>query len=111
MLIERLLKHSDYARHWGDVWTNWLLGRSGTFARGTYHEQLAVWIADHFADKDRMHHHLVKDLIPAKGKNPDKPEVNFILAHMGEMVPQNRRGEDGTFEMVPVTSRITRLFL
>ena len=36
--------------------------------------------------------------------------VNFFLAHMGEPLPQNRRG-DGQFEMVPLTSRITRLFL
>ena len=26
-------------------------------------------------------------------------------------MPQGRRGEDGMFEMVPITSRITRLFL
>lgn len=110
MLIDRLLKSPDYPRHWANVWTNWLLSRSGTFGRGTYHEQLATWMEDQYA-QNLPHSEVVKKLITAKGKNTDNPEVNFILAHLGEMVPQNRRGEDGMFEMVPITSRITRLFL
>jgi hypothetical protein len=110
MLIDRLLKHGDYAIHWGTVWTNWLLGRSGTFGHGTYHEQLAVWAQDQFS-LNLPHHEFVNKLITAEGKNSEKPEVNFILAHVGEMVPQGRRGEDGMYEMVPITSRITRLFL
>jgi hypothetical protein len=110
MLIDRLLESQDYPRHWANVWTNWLLGRSGTFGRGTYHEQLALWLEDQFAE-NKKHHEIVQALITAKGKNTENAAVNFVLAHVGEMVPQNRRQEDGTFEMVPVTSRITRLFL
>src|SRR2546423_1721944 len=51
------------------------------------------------------------DLITASGKNSDNGAVNFILAHVSETVPPGRRGEDGMFEMVPITSRVTRLFL
>src|SRR5262249_48539504 len=96
LLIERLLKSDDYPRHWANVWTNWLLSRSGTFGRGTYHEQLAVWLEDKFAT-NKPHHEIVKALITAKGKNSaeDNGAVNFILAHVGEMVPANRRAEDG----------------
>jgi len=110
LLVDRLLKNPDYPRHWANVWTNWLLSRSGTFGRGTYHEQLATWLEDQFAS-NKPHHEIVKELITARGKNTDNGAVNFILAHVGEMVPAQRRGEDGNFEMVPITSRVTRLFL
>ena len=110
LLVDRLLKSPDYPRHWANVWTNWLLSRSGTFGRGTYHEQLTTWLEDQFA-QNKNHGEIVKELITAKGKNTDNAAVNFILAHVGEMVPQARRGEDGVFEMVPITSRITRVFL
>src|SRR5262249_16032138 len=81
-----------------------------TFGRGTYHEELATWLEDQFAS-NRPHHEIVRDLLTAKGKNTDNPAANFLLAHVGEMVPQERRREDGQHEMVPITSRITRLFL
>lgn len=109
-IIEDLLAHEDYPKHWGVVWANWLLGRSGVFGRGTYHDALTVWLEDQFA-QNRTYDKLVTDLVTAKGKNTDSPAVNFILAHMGEMVPQGKREQDGQFEMVPITSRITRLFL
>jgi hypothetical protein len=54
---------------------------------------------------------MVKTLLTASGKNDDHPAVNFILAHVGEQNPPDRRSTDGHFEMVPITSRITRLFL
>ncbi len=109
-IIEDLLAHEDYPKHWGVMWANWLLGRSGVFGRGTYHDGLTVWLEDQFA-QNRTYDKLVTDLVTAKGKNTESPAVNFILAHMGEMVPQAKRDQDGQFEMVPITSRITRLFL
>ncbi len=110
LLIDRLLKSSDYPLHWGNVWTNWLLSRAGTFGHGTYHEQLTIWLQDQFA-RNVKHHEIVTKLLTAEGKNSDNAAVNFILAHVGEMVPQGKRAEDGMFEMVPITSRLTRLFL
>jgi hypothetical protein len=53
----------------------------------------------------------VKKLITATGKNTDNGAVNFILAHLGEDTPAMKKTEEGDFTMVPVTSRITRLFL
>ena len=55
---------------------------------------------------------------PNKSKNPKDavdPAVNFLLAHVGEKVSGKDDPDlvrtDGHFQMVPVTSRITRLFL
>jgi hypothetical protein len=121
LLINRLLDSEDYPRHWGDMWANWLLTRSGPFGRGQYHEQLALWLQDQFAtaskDKPFSYADMVTKLITAKGKNTDNGAVNFILAHLGEPLGGGRRPnlervrEEGHFEMVPITSRITRVFL
>jgi len=110
MLIERLLKSDDYPRHWANLWSNWLLTRSGDFGRGKYHEQMQVWLEDQFA-QNAKYHEMVKKLIIAKGSNKDNGAVNFILAHMGEANPPGKRSEDGMFEMIPLTSRLTRTFL
>lgn len=110
MLIERLLKHEDYARHWANLWTNWLLTRAGDFGKGKYHEQTTVWLEDQFA-QNKPYHEMVTKLLTASGKNSDNGAVNFMLAHLGEPIPTSKMREEGQFEMVPLTSRITRVFL
>jgi uncharacterized protein DUF1549/uncharacterized protein DUF1553 len=110
LLIERLLASEDYPRHWATLWANWLLGRTGVFGRGKYHEELTTWLEDQFA-QNRPYNVIVRELLTASGDNSKNPAVNFILAHLGEAVPPPRRAEEGQFEMVPITSRITRLFL
>lgn len=109
-IIEDLLAHEDYPRHWAGMWSNWLLSRSGVFGRGKYHNDLTVWLEDQFA-QNVPYNKLATQLVTAKGKNTENPAVNFILAHLGENTPQAKRAEEGQFEMVPITSRITRLFL
>jgi hypothetical protein len=111
LLIDRLLASEEYPRHWANVWANWLLTRSGPFGRGEYHRQMEDWLKDQFADPQKNYATLVKDLITAKGENTRNGAVNFILAHLGDQVPPVNRSRDGHFEMVPITSRITRLFL
>jgi hypothetical protein len=110
MLINELLASDEYPLHWADMWTNWLLSRSGPFGRGTYHTQMAGWLKDQFA-LNAPYSEIVKQLITAKGKNTENGAVNFVLAHVGEQVPPPRRKDLGHFEMVPLTSRVTRLFL
>jgi hypothetical protein len=113
-LINRLLDSDEYPRHWANLWTNWLLSRSGAFGRGLYHEYMATWLEDQFS-QNKPYSSIVKSLITATGENNDTEKggaaTNFILAHLGENVPQGQRNEDGHFQMVPITSRITRLFL
>ncbi len=110
MIIEDLLKHEDYAKHWAHLWANWLLTRAGDFGRGKYHDQMVVWLQDQFA-QNKPYHEWVSKLMTASGKNSENGAVNFFLAHLGERIPQEKQREEGQFEMVPLTSRITRVFL
>jgi hypothetical protein len=109
-LIERLLKSEEYAKNWANIWANWLLTRSGAFGRGLYHEETQTWLEDQFAQNKPLHE-IAKALITAEGKNTDNGAVNFILAHVGENTPRGEEREGGQFNMVPITSRISRLFL
>ncbi len=123
MLIERLLKHDDYPRHWANMWSNWLLTRSGDFGKGEYHDKMTVWLEDEFA-QNKPYHEITTKLFTATGSNvkdvTDKDNkvvtklngaTNFLLAHLGEPIPAAKQKEEGQFEMVPLTSRITRVFL
>jgi hypothetical protein len=114
-LIERLLESDEYPRHWANLWANWLLSRAGVFGRGPYHDYLSVWLEDQFG-QNKSYASIVKSLLTASGENNDTSDkggaaTNFILAHLGENVPQKHHNEEGQFQMVPITSRITRLFL
>jgi hypothetical protein len=114
-LIERLLKSEEYPKNWANIWSNWLLTRSGPFSRNNYHEALNVWLEDQFA-QNIPYNKMVEALVTAKGKNIGKDRdanaaTNFILAHLGEPVPAADVAKEGHFTMIPVTSRITRLFL
>jgi hypothetical protein len=115
LLIDRLLDNEDYPRHWANMWANWLLGRAGVFGRGKYHEEMNVWLEDQFA-QNKPYSEIVTALLTAQGKNSEHGEVNFVLAYLGEQVrnPQDdpkRVEREGHYEMVPLTARITRLFL
>jgi len=94
------------------MWSNWTLSRSGLFGRGLYRDKMKEWLQDQFA-QNKPYNEIVEKLLTASGKNTDEGNgaVNFILAHMGERTPQPRRQEEGEFEMVPITARVTRLFL
>jgi hypothetical protein len=118
-IINDLLKHPDYPDNWANLWTNWLLTRSGPFGSGPYREQMYLWLLGEFSRPPGTkkgpytYNGMVYDLITAVGKNSDEDKgvVNFILAHLGEETPANNQGKEGQFTMVPITSRITRLFL
>jgi hypothetical protein len=123
LLIERLLGTEDpkfktrygeeYAKNWANIWTVWLLTRGGALManRSDYHEQMNGWLQEQFA-RDRSFKELVSELLTATGPTTkENGAVNFILAHLGEAVPPGKRAEEGQFEMVPITSRTTRLFL
>jgi len=110
LLIERLLASDEYPHHWANLWANWLLTRSGAFGQGPYKEEMTLWLEEQFA-QNKPYSEIVQKVLTAKGVNTENGAVNFILAHVGEMVPPADREESGQFEMVPLTSRITRLFL
>jgi hypothetical protein len=111
LLIDRLLESEEYPLHWSNTWTNWLLSRTGVFGHGTYHDDLSRWLNDQFADPTMSYDKIVTALLTATGENTKNGAVNFILAHLGEANAEKNVAEEGHFQMVPITSRITRIFL
>jgi hypothetical protein len=110
-LIDRLLKSEEYAKNFANIWTVLLMTRSGATdpARSVYHEQLHDWLEKRFAE-NMSWKEIVIQLLTATGKtSKENGAVNYILAHLGEPVPAGN--QEGHFNMVPVTSRTTRLFL
>lgn len=114
MLIERLLDSDEYAENWANIWSVWLMTRTGPSdrtGRQTYREQMQLWLEEQFSKKGHGWDKIVHDLITASGDTNENGAVNFILAHLGEPTPPPKVNEEGRFSFVPVTSRTTRLFL
>jgi hypothetical protein len=96
-----------YAQHWANLWTVWLMTRTG---HPIYRDQIRTWLESKFLD-NVSHQSLVTAILTATGKSNDNGAVNFTIHHLGEPNPADKRGEVGPFDAVPVTSRVTRLFL
>jgi hypothetical protein len=109
-MIDYLLSSDDYPRHWADLWTVWLLTRHSP--PGIDRDAMRLWLEDSFA-LNKPYDKMVQEIITATGKasDPKTGAVNFVLSHVGEVVPPEKRERDGQFEMVPVTSRTAKLFL
>jgi hypothetical protein len=115
-LLERLLYgelKAEYASNWATLWTHALMTRTGP---PLYRRQIHLWLEDLFSEDVQNHKSMVEQLIAAKGKTnggADGKEgaVNYILAHLGGPNPAGRQGQEGAFDVVPVTSRSIRLFL
>jgi hypothetical protein len=116
----------EYAEHWANIWTVWLMTRSG---HPTYRDQMNAWLEDQFSvtpsKPNISHKDLVMKLLTATGRVggtkesgasgwTPKPDyaANFIMHHLGEAEKdQKKRREEGGFDAVPITSRVTKLFL
>jgi hypothetical protein len=110
-LIERLLKSPDYASNWANIWTVLLITRTG--APKLYQDQMRDWLADKLTDSELNAADWSKIatlLLVAQGETHDNGAVNFVLAHLGEEIKRDNAAS-GRYDMVPVTSRTTRLFL
>jgi hypothetical protein len=108
MLIERLLKSPEYKTNWANVWTVLLLTRRGVSK--VYQDQMRDWLEEKLESPAAAWDKIVTEIITASGQTNDNGSVNFILAHVGEGI-KGDKGTMGAFDMVPVTSRTTRLFL
>src|SRR5262245_36355042 len=98
----------EYARNFSNIWGVWLMTRGGVAE--VYHESMELWLEDHFAKNTRWDE-IVRQLLTATGKTNDNGAAAFVMAHLGEAVPRDKQMEDGRFDAVPITSRVTRLFL
>jgi hypothetical protein len=108
LLIERLLASDEYAQHFADVWTTMLLTRS---SGKIYKEQMNLWLFEQLQRKDADWSKIASEILTATGDSDENGAVNFVLAHLGEDVPKEDRPKDGRYQMVPVTSRTTKVFL
>lgn len=97
----------EFANHWANQWTVTLLSRT---AHPVYRAQLHAWLADEFS-KDTPYNQIVKQLLTATGASNRNGAVTFVMSHLGDPVPADKRAELGNHDAVPITSRVTRLFL
>jgi len=97
----------EYAAHWANMWTVWLMSRTGD---PRYRDQMRVWLQQGFLE-NRSHKDMVTQLLTATGKSNDNGAVNFIIHHIGDQNAAEKRAELGRFDNVPITSRVTKLFL
>ena len=98
----------EFAKHWSRVWTNLLMGRT---VDGRYREQTRMWLEDEMMSESFNHKDMVKKLLTATGKSNANGAVNFIAQQLGDTNPADRQERLGKFDAVPITSRVTRLFL
>jgi len=97
----------EYTQNWANVWTVWLLSRS---RHQVYLDQMRTWLEIELANNTNYKEFVTK-LLTAKGRTDRNGAVNFVIHHLGEANPPDKRSEFGPFDAVPITSRITRLFL
>jgi hypothetical protein len=110
LLVNRLVESPEFGENFANIWSVMLLTRSGS--QKFHQEQLHEWIAGQFntPSKDGWAD-TVAELISAEGATNENPAVNYIIHHVGEELPAGERNTSGRFDMVPVTSRTTKLFL
>lgn len=97
-LVRRLI-HDDrytteFARNWGTIWTNLLIGRNGGNERNslTNREGMQKYLRDAFA-RNRPYDAMVRDLLTADGTSKPGTEgfdgaVNFLAMKLGEKATQ-----------------------
>src|SRR5918994_2200568 len=100
----------EYAEHWANLWTVWLTSRT---VDARYRDSMNLWLQEKVFDPDAnmSYWEMVVQLLTATGKTNANGAVHFIVHHLGEANPREKRGELGPFDAVPITSRVTRLFL
>lgn len=79
-LVEALLEHPDYPRHFSQIWRNVLIGRNPMGGRDVNGPAFETWLRTQLL-QNRPWEAMVKDLIAGEGSNKDAGAVNYILAH------------------------------
>ena len=124
-LIEKLIASPEFGENFANVWTVMMLTRTGSIK--DYQEMMRDWLTEKFnsdlgPDKKMADwSQIVTEILTATGKDNDNAAVTYIAHHIGEEIKEsdkkNGRASDaelhqnGRWDMIPVTSRTTRLFL
>ncbi len=118
-----------YADHFAELWTTWLLTRSNTHP--FYRNQFRNWMMIQFGrssdyPEGKPWNLIVQDIIGARGAGNDDGNgkanggVIFIARHLGDPIFNDEArkagdkedlGKNGKYDAIPITSRVTRLFL
>lgn len=105
LLLEDGRYTEEFANHWGTIWSNTLIGRSGGNARRSLvsREGMGKYLRDGFA-RNKPYNQMVFELVTASGTTKPGTEgfngaVNFLVDKVNE--------EDGTL----ATSSTSRIFL
>jgi hypothetical protein len=108
-LINRLVDSPEFGDNFANIWTVMLLTRTGS--QKLHQEQLRDWLSSQFNSPPKNGwSDSATALLTAEGVTNENPAVNFVLHHLGDEFNQDR-GANGRFDMVPVTSRTTKVFL
>ncbi len=105
---------AQYANNFAELWSVWLLSRSGV--DDIYREQFSLWLEEQF-DNNVPYRDFVTGLITATGKSNENGAVHFVFRHLGDPLQADTKGQKvdlekfGKYDNVPVTSRVTRMFL
>jgi len=105
---------SQYASNFAELWSVWLLSRSGVDE--IYRDQFQIWLEEQF-DNNTPYRDFVTALITATGKSNENGAVHFVFRHLGDPLQADMKGQRvdiekfGKYDNVPVTSKVTRLFL
>jgi len=116
-LINELLEGKEYgegrefAQNFANMWTVNLLTRSGSGEH--YQAQMNDWLYNHFKGSEKSPPDwsvVARALISAEGETNRNGAVNFLLHNVGDEIKQDS-SKNGKWDMVPATSRTTRLFI
>jgi hypothetical protein len=110
LLVNRLVENPEFGDNFADIWTVMLLTRSGS--QKFHQDQMHEWLSNQFNNPAKNGWvETVIELISAEGATNENPAVNYLIHHVGEELPAGERSSQGRFDMVPATSRTTKLFL
>jgi hypothetical protein len=106
-----------YAQNFAELWSVWMLTRSNIHP--WYREQFRAWLTNEFA-KGTPWNEIVVKLVGATGKTNENAAVIFVMRHLGDPIVDGEArkqgiredaAKNGRYDVVPVTSRVTKLFL
>ena len=101
----------EYAQNFANLWTVHLMTRSGS--QKDYQDQMNDWLYTQFKGESGSSpdwSKTVQQLIAGAGDTNQNQAVNYLLHNLGEPIAQEP-SKNGKWDMVPATSRTTRLFL